>query len=61
MPSDNQLAFTTNTIMAAIAVCFCLVLRICLKRENKRMEDAQESAATEEELVEARSKIRFVL
>jgi organic hydroperoxide reductase OsmC/OhrA len=47
--------------MAAIAVCFCLVLRICLKRENKRMEDAEESAATEEELVEARSKIRFVL
>lgn len=47
--------------MAAIAVCFCLVLRTCLKRENKRMEAAEESATTEEELEQARSRIRFVL
>ena len=47
--------------MAAIAVSFCLVLRICLKRENKKMEEAEQMANTEEELEQARSKIRFVL
>lgn len=59
--TDSQIAFTTNTIMAAIAVCVCLVLRFCLKRENRLMNEAEESAETEEELEQARSRIRYVL
>ena len=47
--------------MAALAVCFCLVLRLCLKRENAKMDLREQSATTEEELEAARKEIRYVL
>lgn len=55
------MAFATNTVMAAIAVCTCFVLRFLLARENKMMEKREAEATTEEELEAARKQIRFVL
>jgi uncharacterized OsmC-like protein len=56
-----QVAFATNTVMAAIAVCTCIVLRILLKKENAEMDRKEQAAETEEELAMARKQIRYVL
>lgn len=50
------IAFATNTVMAAVAVVFCLLLRFCLARENQKMERLE--VADRED---ARKRIRYVL
>ncbi|KAJ9091478.1 hypothetical protein QFC20_007618 [Naganishia adeliensis] len=52
-----QVAFATNTVMAAAAVLFCLVLRFCLARENKKMEERE---IADQEGAENK-RIRYVL
>ncbi|KAI5449816.1 hypothetical protein NCC49_004028 [Naganishia albida] len=52
-----QVAFATNTVMAAAAVLFCLVLRFCLARENKKMDEREQ---LDQEGAENRT-IRYVL
>lgn len=56
-----KLAFATNTVMAAIAVGTCLVLRVLLARENKAMDKKEAEATNEVELDTARKQIRYVL
>lgn len=56
-----QVAFATNTVMAAIAVCTCVILRYCLLRENKAMDNKEREARNEEELGLAQKQIRYVL
>lgn len=51
-----RVAFATNTVMAAAAVLFCLLLRFCLARENKKM--AEREAMDREG---AEKRIRYVL
>ncbi|BEI82251.1 hypothetical protein CcaverHIS002_0301190 [Cutaneotrichosporon cavernicola] len=48
------LAFSVNACMAAASVAFCLVLRMCLLRENRNM-DAREEDPEEEK------RIRYIL
>jgi hypothetical protein len=50
------IAFATNTVMAAAAVVFCLILRFCLARENKKMEEREV-----EDREGAEKRIRYVL
>lgn len=52
-----RVAFATNTVMAAAAVLFCLVLRFCLARENKKMEERE---IADREGAETK-RIRYVL
>ncbi|RSH95731.1 hypothetical protein EHS25_000823 [Saitozyma podzolica] len=54
------IAFVTNTIMSAVAVLFCLILRWCLARENRKME-REEAEQTEMSQEGASMRIRYVL
>ncbi|GFZ46503.1 hypothetical protein JCM24511_04750 [Saitozyma sp. JCM 24511] len=54
------IAFVTNTIMSAVAVLFCLILRWCLARENRKME-REEAEQTEMAQEGASARIRYVL
>jgi MFS family permease len=55
-----QIAFVSNTIMSAVAVLFCLILRWCLARENRKME-REEAEQTEMSQEGASMRIRYVL
>lgn len=52
-----RIAFATNTVMAAAAVMFCLILRFCLARENKKMAERE---IADREGAETK-RIRYVL
>ncbi|WWC86577.1 uncharacterized protein L201_001454 [Kwoniella dendrophila CBS 6074] len=57
-----HLAFTVNTVMAAVAVVFCLVLRWCLQRENARMDKLEQvEGADSERAAPSQDRIRYVL
>ncbi|EAL19325.1 hypothetical protein CNBH0190 [Cryptococcus deneoformans B-3501A] len=55
----NQTAFATNSVMAAVAILFCFVLRFFLKRGNAKMdrEDAEAEARGEA----SEERVRYVL
>ncbi|WVW85913.1 hypothetical protein I302_107951 [Kwoniella bestiolae CBS 10118] len=59
-----HLAFTVNTVMAGVAVVFCLVLRWCLKRENIRMDRSDSAEGNDEERGAGptpQARVRYVL
>ncbi|ODN84937.1 hypothetical protein L202_00783 [Cryptococcus amylolentus CBS 6039] len=51
-------AFATNSAMAAIAICFCFILRAVLKRDNSRMDREDGGIEARDESVPDR--VRYV-
>ena len=51
-------AFATNSVMAAMAIAGCLVLRWCLARENRKMDVSEADREVEQNGVK---NIRYVL
>ena len=70
-PSSLQIAFITNSVVAALAIALCLILRFFLARDNARMDreeaelygDDEKDAGSDgvSRMAPAQKQIRYVL
>jgi len=54
------MAFTTNSIMTAVSILFCVLLRYCLKRNNAQLDREEADAALEKDIGEDRTTGGFI-
>ncbi|BGP38805.1 hypothetical protein JCM10449v2_002742 [Rhodotorula kratochvilovae] len=63
-PKDNapgySMAFITNSIMTAVSILFCLLLRWCLKRNNAQLDREETEAALEKDIGEDKTTGGFI-
>lgn len=54
------MAFTTNSIMTAVSILFCVLLRYCLKRNNAQLDREEADAALEKDIGEDKTTGGFI-